>query len=39
LNQKGDGASALQELQAALRNNPSKQEEQSIHELMGKIGR
>jgi tetratricopeptide (TPR) repeat protein len=35
--QKGDKAHAKQELQAALSHNPSKEEESSIKELIGKI--
>ncbi|MCS6951557.1 MAG: tetratricopeptide repeat protein [Bryobacterales bacterium] len=36
--QKGDKARARQELLAALRNRPSKEEEGRIRELMGRIG-
>jgi beta-lactamase regulating signal transducer with metallopeptidase domain/Flp pilus assembly protein TadD len=37
--QKGDNAGAMQELQAALKNNPSNTEEQQIRELMQKVGK
>jgi beta-lactamase regulating signal transducer with metallopeptidase domain/tetratricopeptide (TPR) repeat protein len=37
--QKGDNSGAMQELQAALKNNPSNTEEQQIRELMQKVGK
>ena len=39
LEQKGDHAGAMEELQAALKNNPPKDEEPKIRELMAKIGK
>jgi len=39
LNQKGDNSAAMQELRAALKSNPARDEEQKITELMEKIGR
>ncbi len=39
LEQKGDHAAAMEELQAALKNNPPKDEEPKIRELMAKIGK
>jgi Flp pilus assembly protein TadD len=38
LSQKGDKIAARKELEAALRNRPSKEEEGKIRELMAKIG-
>lgn len=37
--QKGDNSGAMQELQAALKNNPSNTEEQEIKGLMQKVGK
>jgi tetratricopeptide (TPR) repeat protein len=39
LEQKGDHAGAMEELQAALKGNPSKDEEAKIKDLMAKIGK
>jgi hypothetical protein len=39
ITQKSDNAGAMQELQAALKNNPSNTEEQQIRELMQKVGK
>jgi tetratricopeptide (TPR) repeat protein len=39
LEQKGDHAAAKEQLTAALKNNPSKDEEQKIKELLQKIGK